>query len=177
MRLCCGLDRVGRARQTPKSETDAEQSRTGRQDEPKLKPGERLIFAASGSLRCPGQQDDNGPNGLNRGYRDLLRNLPFNNAGRGALIGLALVLLLIVLAAFADVIAPFPPNEQYREFTLTPPAWEAGEAVPWPSQQDLRAARDRAAGREPPVQEPPAPRREKQSSRPQPASKKKRRRR
>jgi hypothetical protein len=52
-----------------------------------LKPGERLIFAASGSLRCPGQQDDNGPNGLNRGYRDLLRNLPFNNAGRGALIG------------------------------------------------------------------------------------------
>jgi len=58
-----------------------------------------------------------------------------------------------------------------------PPAWEAGEAVPWPSQQDLRAARDRAAGREPPVQEPPVPRREKQSSRPQPASKKKRRRR
>ena len=42
---------------------------------------------------------------------------------RGALIGLALVLTLIVLACGADVIAPHPPNEQYREFTLTPPAW------------------------------------------------------
>ena len=42
---------------------------------------------------------------------------------RGALIGLALVLLLIVLALCADVVAPHPPNEQYREFTLTPPAW------------------------------------------------------
>jgi dipeptide transport system permease protein len=45
---------------------------------------------------------------------------------RGALIGLALVLLLIVLALGADFIAPHPPNEQYREFTLTPPVWDAG---------------------------------------------------
>jgi dipeptide transport system permease protein len=45
---------------------------------------------------------------------------------RGALIGLALVLLLIGLALTADFVAPHPPNEQYREFTLTPPAWDAG---------------------------------------------------
>jgi dipeptide transport system permease protein len=45
---------------------------------------------------------------------------------RGALLGLALVVLLVVLALSADVVAPHPPNEQYREFTLTPPAWEAG---------------------------------------------------
>jgi len=45
---------------------------------------------------------------------------------RGAIIGLALVLLLIALALFADVVAPHPPNEQFREFTLTPPAWDAG---------------------------------------------------
>jgi dipeptide transport system permease protein len=44
---------------------------------------------------------------------------------RGALIGVAMVLLLIVLAAGADVIAPHPPNEQYREFTLVPPVWDA----------------------------------------------------
>src|SRR5262245_11734081 len=31
-----------------------------------LRPGERLIFTADGSLRCPGQQLDNGPNGLQR---------------------------------------------------------------------------------------------------------------
>lgn len=45
---------------------------------------------------------------------------------RGALIGLALVLLLVVLAVGADVIAPHPPNEQYREFTLSPPMWHNG---------------------------------------------------
>ena len=44
---------------------------------------------------------------------------------RGALIGLALVVLLIVLALGADFIAPHPPNEQYRSFTLAPPAWHA----------------------------------------------------
>src|SRR5947207_8995071 len=45
---------------------------------------------------------------------------------RGALIGLALVITLILLAIFADVVSPHPPNEQYRDFTLTPPAWHEG---------------------------------------------------
>ena len=45
---------------------------------------------------------------------------------RGALLGLALALALVVLAVFAGAIAPHPPNEQYREYTLTPPAWQAG---------------------------------------------------
>jgi dipeptide transport system permease protein len=45
---------------------------------------------------------------------------------RGALIGLSLVVLLVLLAIFADVVSPHPPNEQYRDFTLTPPAWDAG---------------------------------------------------
>jgi len=48
---------------------------------------------------------------------------------RGALIGLALVLALILLAIFADIVSPHPPNEQYREFTLAPPAWhESGSS-------------------------------------------------
>ena len=45
---------------------------------------------------------------------------------RGALIGLALVLALVLIALGADVIAPHPPNEQFRDFTLTPPAWQEG---------------------------------------------------
>src|SRR5438105_11677629 len=45
---------------------------------------------------------------------------------RGALLGLALVVLLALLALTADVVSPHPPNEQYRDFTLTPPAWDAG---------------------------------------------------
>jgi dipeptide transport system permease protein len=49
---------------------------------------------------------------------------------RGALIGLALVIVLILLAILADVVAPHPPNEQFRDFTLTPPAWHAeGQAA------------------------------------------------
>src|SRR6478672_9953855 len=44
---------------------------------------------------------------------------------RGAVIGLLLVGLLLVLALGADVIAPHSPNEQFREFTLTPPVWTA----------------------------------------------------
>ncbi len=46
---------------------------------------------------------------------------------RGALIGLGLVVALVLLAIFADIVAPHPPNEQFRDFTLTPPVWhEAG---------------------------------------------------
>ena len=45
---------------------------------------------------------------------------------RGAVIGLVLVGLLVALALCADVVAPHPPNEQFREFTLAPPAWHDG---------------------------------------------------
>ena len=45
---------------------------------------------------------------------------------RGALIGLTLVIALILLAVFADVVSPHPPNEQYRDFSLAPPAWHEG---------------------------------------------------
>jgi hypothetical protein len=50
-------------------------------------PGERLSFSATGSLRYTDAKSDNSPDGLPRGFRDLLRILPFNDAGRGALIG------------------------------------------------------------------------------------------
>jgi dipeptide transport system permease protein len=45
---------------------------------------------------------------------------------RGAVIGLVTVLLLVVVAIFADVIAPHSPIEQYRESTLLPPMWQEG---------------------------------------------------
>jgi dipeptide transport system permease protein len=45
---------------------------------------------------------------------------------RGAMIGLALVALLILLAIFAEVVAPHSPNEQFRDNFLTPPAWADG---------------------------------------------------
>lgn len=45
---------------------------------------------------------------------------------RGAVLGLGIMVLLIVLAATADVIAPHSPIEQFRDHFLTPPVWQAG---------------------------------------------------
>ena len=44
----------------------------------------------------------------------------------GAVAGLAVVLGLVFLAAFADVIAPHSPFEQYRDALLQPPVWQEG---------------------------------------------------
>jgi dipeptide transport system permease protein len=48
---------------------------------------------------------------------------------RGAVVGFVIVGALLALAVGADVVAPHPPHEQYREFTLAPPAWDAGGSV------------------------------------------------
>jgi LssY C-terminus len=52
-----------------------------------VKPGEHVVITASGKLRYADAQEDNGPEGQARSYKDLLRILPFPNGGRGALIG------------------------------------------------------------------------------------------
>jgi dipeptide transport system permease protein len=45
---------------------------------------------------------------------------------RGALIGLAIVLMIVLLAILADVIAPYPPNEQFRDAVKAAPIWADG---------------------------------------------------
>lgn len=52
-----------------------------------VQPGEHVVISATGNLRYADAKNENGPEGLGRGFRDLLRVLPFNEAGRGALIG------------------------------------------------------------------------------------------
>src|SRR5260370_8514257 len=52
-----------------------------------IQPGEHALITATGKLRYADAKDDNGPDRLPRGFRDLLRILPFTEAGRGALIG------------------------------------------------------------------------------------------
>src|SRR5256885_985610 len=52
-----------------------------------VKPGEHVVITASGTLRYSDAQEDNGPEGQARSFKDLLRILPFPNGGRGALIG------------------------------------------------------------------------------------------
>ena len=50
-------------------------------------PGERVLITATGKLKYFDAKEENGPEGVPRGFKDLLRALPFNGAGRGALIG------------------------------------------------------------------------------------------
>ncbi|MEP6997324.1 MAG: ABC transporter permease subunit [Betaproteobacteria bacterium] len=45
---------------------------------------------------------------------------------RGAVVGIALIVVLVVLALGANVIAPHSPYEQFRESTLAPPVWHDG---------------------------------------------------
>ncbi len=52
-----------------------------------VQAGEHILITATGKLRYFDAQNENGPEGLSRGFKDLLRVLPFNDAGRGALIG------------------------------------------------------------------------------------------
>lgn len=51
-----------------------------------LEAGQRIVAAADGELRYADAKSANGPEGLTRGYKDLIRVLPLNSQGRGALI-------------------------------------------------------------------------------------------
>jgi LssY-like putative type I secretion system component LssY len=52
-----------------------------------VQTGEHVVTTATGNLRYADQQTDTTTAGIARGFKDLLRNLPFNEAGRGAVIG------------------------------------------------------------------------------------------
>jgi LssY C-terminus len=74
-----------------------------------VKPGEHVVISASGKLRYSDAQEDNGPEGQARSFKDLLRILPFPNGGRGALIGRIGdkdIGQPLLIGAHQDVIAP-----------------------------------------------------------------------
>ncbi len=68
-----------------------------------LQPGDKVSFSAEGKVTCPMASQDAGPAGLPRAWKDLLRILPVNSAGRGALIG---------RIGTADIGQPFLVGEQ-----------------------------------------------------------------
>jgi hypothetical protein len=74
-----------------------------------LQPGEHAIITAKGTLRYADAKEDNGPEGLTRNFKDLIRILPFNDAGRGALIariGDADTSQAFLIGATKDTISP-----------------------------------------------------------------------
>jgi hypothetical protein len=52
-----------------------------------VQPGERVVATATGKMHYADSPTDAGPEGLTRGFKDLIRILPYNAAGRGAVIG------------------------------------------------------------------------------------------
>src|SRR5215467_5064545 len=74
-----------------------------------LQPGEHVVVSTIGTMRYADAKEDNGPEGMARGFKDLLRQLPFNGAGRGALIGRigdADTAETFLIGAQRDVLAP-----------------------------------------------------------------------
>jgi len=55
---------------------------------------------------------------------------------RGAVIGLVFFVTIIIIAVFADYIAPHLPNQQYRDAFLQPPFWQEGGSLSFPLGTD-----------------------------------------
>ncbi|HEY4405389.1 MAG TPA: ABC transporter permease subunit [Xanthobacteraceae bacterium] len=53
------------------------------------------------------------------------------SANRGAVAGFAVIVMLLLLAVFADVIAPHPPATTDNAAFLLPPYWQAGGSSPY----------------------------------------------
>jgi hypothetical protein len=74
-----------------------------------IQPGEHIVASATGKLRYADAKEENGPDGLPRGFKDLLRILPFNATGRGSLIGRigdADIAQPFLIGASHDVLSP-----------------------------------------------------------------------
>ena len=55
---------------------------------------------------------------------------------RGALLGLVVIVLITLVAVFAEVVAPHDPIEQFRGHILQPPAWAEGGSWLFPLGTD-----------------------------------------
>ncbi|PIO44900.1 ABC transporter permease subunit [Phyllobacterium zundukense] len=48
------------------------------------------------------------------------------SVNKGAVIGLAVLVVLVLIAILGPVIAPYAPDQQYRDALLIPPSWQIG---------------------------------------------------
>ncbi|BHH85406.1 ABC transporter permease subunit [Desulforhopalus sp. 52FAK] len=71
------------------------------------------------------------------GYRAVLIEFwSYFSENRGAVIGLFFFIGIVLIALFADFIAPHAPNEQYRDALLQPPFWQTGGELKFPLGTD-----------------------------------------
>ncbi|WP_457573821.1 ABC transporter permease subunit [Desulfolithobacter sp.] len=55
---------------------------------------------------------------------------------RGAVAGLVFFITIVIVAVFADFVAPHAPNEQFRDALLQPPFWQDGGSLRFPLGTD-----------------------------------------
>jgi dipeptide transport system permease protein len=73
------------------------------------------------------------PAALPGGWRTFWRGF---SANRGAVAGIVVMALLVVVALLGGVLAPHSPVEQFRDNLLSPPAWQGGGSWRFPLGTD-----------------------------------------
>jgi len=58
------------------------------------------------------------------------------SANRGAVAGMVVVIAVLLMAAFAELLAPYPPNLTNNAAFLQPPAWQTGGSWAYPLGTD-----------------------------------------
>ena len=92
-----------------------------------MKPFRQPPPAAPGTGAAPGLETGGGNHhGSKAPPHPITEFWWYFSANRGALLGFAFTCLLVFTALFADMVSPHPPNEQYRDALLAPPAWSEG---------------------------------------------------
>ena len=61
---------------------------------------------------------------------------------RGAVIGLVFLIFVVLVAVFANFLAPYSPSDQFRDHVLQPPVWEDGGNWTFPLGTDASGGRD-----------------------------------
>jgi dipeptide transport system permease protein len=76
---------------------------------------------------------DDRPSGLKAEFAEFWAYFSEN---RGAVAGMVFFIGIVLIAVFADFIAPHAPNQQYRDALLQPPFWQAGGDISFPLGTD-----------------------------------------
>jgi len=71
------------------------------------------------------------------GFRAVVTEFwSYFSENRGAVVGLVFFIAVVLIAVFADFIAPHAPNHQYRDALLQPPFWQDGGSIKFPLGTD-----------------------------------------
>ena len=79
---------------------------------------------------------DSVQNGVAAPPQPLREFWEYFSVNKGAVVGLLVIAVIVLLALSADLVAPHPPNEQYRDAFLRPPFWQDGGSLLYPLGTD-----------------------------------------